>query len=133
MSETSIQAIFAARLRAARLSLGISQADLGVAMGLPNEVASTRINRYETGKHMPDIRAAEKLAAALGIPLPALLSEDDGLAFLIIGFARLSKKDQKLKVAEMQRALGAERADEVHAKLSQAAPPVSKQAKPRRV
>lgn len=101
-------------------------------MGLPNEVASTRINRYETGKHLPDIRAAEKLAEALGIPLPALVSEDEGLAFVIIGFARLSKKDQKLKVAEMERALGEARAGKVHATLSQTTPAAPNPTKPRR-
>lgn len=117
MPETLINAVLAARLLAARTALGISQAELGTRMGLPEDVASTRINRYEKARHSPDLATAEKLAAELGIPLPALIARDDKMAHLIVGFALLSKTQQDAVLDQLNRALGAKKAKRVRAQL----------------
>ena len=47
--------IFCKRLKEARLAAGLSQKKLGIAAGIDEFVASTRINRYEKGIHEVDI------------------------------------------------------------------------------
>jgi transcriptional regulator with XRE-family HTH domain len=122
MPKTAINVVLAARLRAARTALGISQAELGVRMGLPEDVASTRVNRYEKAVHAPDIETAERMASVLGLPLPALLSRDDRLAEVIIGFSQLSKAHQNAVLEQIKLALNAEHADGERDSLNQATP-----------
>jgi transcriptional regulator with XRE-family HTH domain len=120
MPKSPIRAVFANRLRAARTALGLSQAELGARVGIPEDVASTRVNRYERGVHEPDLATAEALADELGIPLPALVARDNGMAMLIAGFAALSQGKQKAMLAQLETALGAKKAEEVRAQLDQA-------------
>lgn len=120
MPKSPIRAVFANRLRTARTALGLSQAELGARVGIPEDVASTRVNRYERGVHEPDLATAEALADELGIPLPALVARDDGMAMLIAGFAALSQAKQKAMLAQLETALGAKKAEEVRAQLDQA-------------
>ncbi|MBS7456841.1 helix-turn-helix domain-containing protein [Coralloluteibacterium stylophorae] len=80
--------VYSRRLREARLARGLSQRHLGSDAGLPEAVASTRINRYEKGAHQPDLQTMQKLAAVLGCPLAYFYAEDDDLAKLILAFAR---------------------------------------------
>ena len=89
MPKLSASAVLAARLKAVRTAMGLSQAELGVRMGLPEEVASTRINRYERAVHAPDIETAEKMARELGVPLAYLITQDWRLAEAILKFSRL--------------------------------------------
>lgn len=74
--------------------MGLTQAELGVRIGLTFEVASTRINRYEKGQHAPDLDTAERLAEELGVPLAYFVARDPALAQAILGFAGLSKQRQ---------------------------------------
>ena len=101
MPKLRSRAVFAARLKAARIALGISQAELGVRMGLPEDVASTRINRYERGVHLPDIETAEQMAADLGVPLAYMVTQDERLASAILMFAELSPAEQDKMLAEL--------------------------------
>ncbi|TDR45574.1 helix-turn-helix protein [Tahibacter aquaticus] len=83
----------------------MSQKDLGIAAGLDEFVASTRINRYETGVHEPDLETAGRLAQALGVPLAYLFADDDRQARLLLAFAALSKGRQDAFLAEIERAV----------------------------
>ena len=76
------------RLREARERLGISQKKLGIKAGIDPSVASPRINQYETGKHVPDIQTAQRLAEVLRVPAPYLYAEDDQLAAWILAYTR---------------------------------------------
>lgn len=78
------------RLREARGRLGISQKQLGIKAGLDPSVASPRINQYETGKHVPDIQTAQRLADVLAVPAPYLYTEDDLLAAWILAYSRVT-------------------------------------------
>jgi len=78
------------RLREAREQLGISQKQLGIKAGLDPSVASPRINQYETGKHVPDIQTAQRLAEVLRVPAPYLYAEDDLLAAWILAYSRVT-------------------------------------------
>lgn len=80
MSKLPINAVLAARIRAARKALGISQSEVGRRMGWAPEVASSKINRYENERHLPNFETALELAEVLGVPLAALCVDDDRVA-----------------------------------------------------
>ncbi|MEW2895539.1 helix-turn-helix domain-containing protein [Stenotrophomonas maltophilia] len=85
-----------------RRDLGISQKTLGVAMGLPEDVAGVRINRYERAVHDCDTETAQKMAKALGVSLAYLYAETDELAELIKEFSVLPEKEQQSILAEVK-------------------------------
>ena len=58
----NLQQIFTTRLKDARKRRKLSQEALGIAIGLDESVASTRINRYENGIHQPDWGTLAKIA-----------------------------------------------------------------------
>ncbi|WXF84247.1 helix-turn-helix transcriptional regulator [Xanthomonas translucens pv. undulosa] len=95
--------LFAKRLREARLAANLTQEALGVAAGLSVDVARVRINRYEKGGRECDLRTAQRLADALGLPLPALFTDEDDLAEMIIFYSKLSKKATAVDVGAFQR------------------------------
>lgn len=86
--------IFCRRLKQARLASGYSQKHLGIAAGIDEFVASTRINRYEKGVHEPGMEIVSKLAEVLGVPLAYFYAEDDGLAELMLAYLSLSDADR---------------------------------------
>jgi transcriptional regulator with XRE-family HTH domain len=83
------------RLREARERIGISQKQLGIKAGLDPSVAGPRINQYETGKHVPDIQTARRLADVLAVPTPYLYAEDDTLAAWILAYTQASPTMRK--------------------------------------
>lgn len=76
------------RLKEARHAAGLSQRQLGIAAGLDEGVASTRVNRYEVGVHRPDYGIAVKLAQALDVPVAYLYCDDDGMAETLLALHR---------------------------------------------
>ncbi|NII09468.1 helix-turn-helix transcriptional regulator [Oleiagrimonas sp. C23AA] len=84
--------MYSRRLREAREALGISQRALGIEAGLDEFVASTRINRYETGVHQPDLQTLQNLAAVLQLPVAYFYAENDELAQLIKDFKSTGKR-----------------------------------------
>jgi transcriptional regulator with XRE-family HTH domain len=106
MPKSDVNAVFVRRLEQARRALGLSQAALGSRMGLPDETASTRINRYELGKSEPDLRTAQAVAKALGVSLSWLVCTDPKLAQMIEGFSRLKVEAKQSLLIELERALG---------------------------
>jgi transcriptional regulator with XRE-family HTH domain len=68
---------------------------LGIKAGLDPSVASPRINQYETGKHVPDIQTAQRLAQVLGVPAPYLYAEDDLLAAWILAYSHVTPAARK--------------------------------------
>lgn len=103
MPKLPARAVLAKRLHELRKDLGVSQAELGIRMGIPPDVASTRVNRYEKGVHVPDLETLEAMARELGVPLPYLVAQDERLAELIRSFAELSVADQDRVLKELER------------------------------
>ncbi|WP_392566216.1 helix-turn-helix transcriptional regulator [Utexia brackfieldae] len=85
--QNKYQHLFCRRLKQARLRKDLSQKQLGIAAGIDEFVASTRINRYEKGIHEVNLETAGKLAEVLGVPLAYFYAESDGLAQLILDYA----------------------------------------------
>lgn len=94
MAESRQLHIYSRRLREAREALGISQRILGIKAGLDEFVASTRINRYETGAHHPHLQTQQQLAKVLELPLAYFYAEDDELARVIANFKQPSKRER---------------------------------------
>lgn len=84
--------VYSRRLREAREALDISQRNLGIMAGLDEFVASTRVNRYESGVHQPDLQTLQSLAAVLKLPVAYFYAEDDELAQLIRDFKGSAKR-----------------------------------------
>ncbi|MCE4372554.1 helix-turn-helix domain-containing protein [Xanthomonas hortorum] len=83
--------VYSRRLREARQVYGLSQRNLGIKAGLDDFVASTRINRYETGVHQPDLQTIQRLANALDVPVAYFYAEEDDLAQMILEYQRRGK------------------------------------------
>ncbi|KLI98714.1 helix-turn-helix transcriptional regulator [Luteimonas sp. FCS-9] len=83
--------VFSRRLREAREAHGVSQRNLGIEAGLDDFVASTRVNRYETGVHQPDLQTLQRLAAVLDLPVAYFYAEDEALARMIAAHHRRSR------------------------------------------
>lgn len=94
--------IFCRRLKEARLAAGLSQKKLGIAAGIDEFVASTRINRYEKGVHEADIHTAQKLAQTLNVPLAYFYVENDQLATIVMNFDKLSEEDIENIIANIK-------------------------------
>lgn len=82
----NLQEIFTTRFKHARKAKNLTQEQLGIAIGLDEFVASTRINRYERGVHLPDLTTLANIAKVLGVP-PSYFFADDELAKIILEFA----------------------------------------------
>ena len=89
------KAVWAKRLKEARLAAGVSQKQLGIRAGLDPFVASSRINRYEQGVHRADYGIAQRIARELSIPTAFLYCDDDNIAQLLLILGRLSESDRE--------------------------------------
>ena len=89
-------ALFARRLREARLRSGLTQMQLGVLAGVDEFSASARLNQYERGKHVPDVLTARSLARVLGVPLCYFYADEDHQARLLLMFSALSVRKRHL-------------------------------------
>lgn len=106
MSKSDARAVFAARLKQARLVAGLTQEALGIQAGIPADVARTRVNRYERAVHDADQATAQKLAEALGVPLAALYADSEETARMIKAFAALGLAEKRRLVAELEALAG---------------------------
>lgn len=93
--------LVATRLRALRTDHGWSQAELGERIGLSRSTASTRVNRYEQGVHVPDLVTAKAMATELGVDLAYLFAEDQRLADFIKIFSRLSDEERNTLISKV--------------------------------
>lgn len=107
MAQTEVdpRSIFAQRLKAAREDAGLTQKELGMSVGLPQETAAVRINRYEKGVHDADLATARRIAQSLGVPLAFLYADTDVLAEAILTLGLLSKSEQRKAVADLKARL----------------------------
>jgi transcriptional regulator with XRE-family HTH domain len=77
------------RIKHARVLAGLSQEGLGLAAGLDEMSASTRMNRYELGRRVPSPDFVERLGKVLNVPAAYFYAVDEDEAELLIGFSRL--------------------------------------------
>ncbi|KAA8732183.1 helix-turn-helix transcriptional regulator [Acinetobacter qingfengensis] len=87
--------ILCRRLKSTRKLRKMTLEALGVAIGLDESCASTRISRYENGIHAIEPNTAERLAQVLNVPLSYFYAPDDELAELNQIFYELNPEDQE--------------------------------------
>lgn len=92
---------FCKRLKEARRAAGISQERLGIEAGIEPASASARMNQYETGKHSPNPRTVQQIAAALDLPASYFYSEEDDVARMLVLFYRLSVGERSRILREL--------------------------------
>lgn len=88
------------RIREARVRAGMTQEELGVAIGLDEGPASARISRYESGVHFPSSQLIQPLADALAVPAAYLVAENDRIASMMIDLHKLNE-EQLSRVEEL--------------------------------
>jgi transcriptional regulator with XRE-family HTH domain len=98
--------VIAQRLKAARQRAGLSQEKLGIEAGLDPMSASTRMNRYELGKRVPDPELVERIASVLSVPAAYFYATQDEEASLLLKFHGLSKGDRAKVVALVELLAG---------------------------
>lgn len=81
----NLQEVFIQRFKQARKAKNLTQEKLGVMIGLDEFVASSRINRYEKGVHLPDLTTLNNIARVLEVS-PAYFFADDELAQMILAY-----------------------------------------------
>lgn len=86
----NLQQIFIKRFKQARQQQNLTQEKLGIAIGLDEFVASSRINRYEKGVHLPDLTTLNNLADVLDVPV-AYFFADDELSEMILEYHKNTK------------------------------------------
>lgn len=100
---TQARTNFADRLRALRSAAGLTQQRLGVLIGLAEDVASTRINRYEEGVHDCDLATASKIAKILGVPLASLYAERESVAKAIAALSAMTDAEVEAFVSRLPK------------------------------
>ncbi|MDP5135707.1 helix-turn-helix transcriptional regulator [Rheinheimera baltica] len=93
------QTPFPARLKQVRKARGLTQKALGVRIGFDVSSADSRMNHYETGRHLPDYDVAKKLADELDVPVAYFFCDSDEMADLLMSFHKLTAEQRK-KVQE---------------------------------
>lgn len=83
------------RLKEARTKAGISQRALGILVGFDPSSASSRMNHYEKGRHIPDLDTLRRMAQELDVPLSYFFCDDTTMAELV---SIISKLDDKNKI-----------------------------------
>jgi transcriptional regulator with XRE-family HTH domain len=87
--------IVARRLKEVRLQADLSQKEFGVKAGINEFGASSRMNQYERGVHMPHLHMVKRLAKVVNVPVPYFYCEDAELAEAILKFSALDKAQRK--------------------------------------
>lgn len=93
------------RLNEAMGRRGISQKNLGIRCGIDPSVASSRVNHYCTGRHVPNFSLLEKMATALKMPVAFFYTPDDEIAKLLANYNSLPARSRKEIVRLSERLL----------------------------
>ncbi|HBR0965591.1 TPA: helix-turn-helix domain-containing protein [Klebsiella variicola subsp. variicola] len=82
------------RLKEARNRAGISQRSLGILVGFDPSSASSRMNHYEKGRHVPDIDTLRRMAAELNVPLNYFFCDDQTTAELALLISQMTDEER---------------------------------------
>lgn len=96
---------FCRRLKATRKAQKMTLEKLGVAIGLDESCASTRISRYEHGVHAVEPNTAERIAQVLDVPLAYFYADTEELAELTNIFDHQDHERQQ-RLLNFARSLG---------------------------
>lgn len=83
------------RIKEARLIVGISQEQLGLAAGIKKLSANADINQYENGKCIPSFLILKKIAKTISVPVAYFYAEDNRLAKFLFLYGKINKNSRK--------------------------------------
>lgn len=101
--------VLATRLKDARQRAGLSQERLGIEAGLDEMSASTRMNRYELGKRIPNPVLVERFGKILGVPASYFYAVDNEEAEMLITFYQLDVQSQRQAIEFVKKLIEAKR------------------------
>lgn len=73
----------------------MSQRALGLLIGFDPASASSRMNHYEKGRHVPDIDSLRRMAVALDVPLNYFFCDDQTTAELALLISKMTESERK--------------------------------------
>lgn len=91
------------RLNEAMARVGVSQKSLGIRCGIDPSVASSRINHYCTGRHVPHFSLLLKIAVVLKVPVAFFYTPDNDLARLLTSYQLLPVRARKELVKQSEQ------------------------------
>jgi transcriptional regulator with XRE-family HTH domain len=94
------------RLKEARSKAGLSQRALGILVGFDPSSASSRMNHYEKGRHVPDIDTLRRMAAELNVPLNYFFCDDQTTAELALLISRMTEEERNNLIEALKRSSG---------------------------
>lgn len=83
------------RLKESRIRAGLSQRALGILVGFDPSSASSRMNHYEKGRHVPDIDTLRRMAEELNVPLNYFFCDDNVTAELALLISRMRDNERR--------------------------------------
>lgn len=81
-----------------REAAGMTQRDLGMALGYPEQHAQTRISQYETGKRSPGKRTLGRIATILHIPVEAFFQQTAEPGKKAQNYPAISELDREIQM-----------------------------------
>lgn len=94
------------RLKEARNRAGISQRSLGILVGFDPSSASSRMNHYEKGRHVPDIDTLRRMAAELNVPLNYFFCDDQTTAELALLISQMTDEERANLIETLKTSSG---------------------------
>lgn len=94
------------RLKEARNRAGISQRSLGILVGFDPSSASSRMNHYEKGRHVPDIDTLRRIAAELNVPLNYFFCDDQTTAELALLISQMTDEERANLIETLKTSSG---------------------------
>lgn len=91
------------RLKNSRKAKHLTLEQLGVAIGLDESSASTRISRYENGIHNIEPHTLERIAIVLDLPIAYFYADSEPLAHLIVLLAKLPIEHQQAVLDQLSK------------------------------
>ncbi|ENB7489666.1 helix-turn-helix transcriptional regulator [Citrobacter koseri] len=93
------------RLKEARTRVGLSQRSLGILIGFDPASASSRMNHYEKGRHVPDIDTLRRMADELEVPLNYFFCDDQNTAELALLISKMTEAEQVSLIERLKESL----------------------------
>ena len=94
---------FPERLKQARKEIPISQKELGIRIGMDPGSASSRMNHYEKGRHMPDYETLERIAKELNKPVAYFFCDKESVAELLFLIEKMPEEERRELLLKMKQ------------------------------
>jgi transcriptional regulator with XRE-family HTH domain len=94
---------FPERLKQARKEIPISQKELGIRIGMDPGSASSRMNHYEKGRHMPDYETLERIAKELNKPVAYFFCDKESVAELLCLIEKMPEEERRELLLKMKQ------------------------------